>query len=29
LRDTMVQNRAPTNAFWFQMAVPISFGHRE
>jgi hypothetical protein len=29
LRDTMVQNKALTNAFWFQMAVPISFGHRE
>jgi len=29
LRDTMVENRAPTNAFWFQLAVPISIGHRE
>ncbi len=29
LRDTMVQNRAPTNAVWFQMAVPITIGHRE
>jgi hypothetical protein len=29
LHDTLVQNRAPTNAFWFQMAIPISFGHRE
>jgi len=29
LRDTMVQNRAPTNAFWFQLAVPITIGHRE
>ena len=29
LRDTMVENRAPTNAFWFQLAVPITFGHHE
>jgi hypothetical protein len=29
LRDTMVENRAPTNAFWFQLAVPITIGHRE
>jgi hypothetical protein len=29
LRDTMVENRAPTNAFWFQLAVPITVGHRE
>ena len=29
LHDTLVQNKAPTNAFWFQMAIPISFGHRE
>jgi len=29
LRDTMVENRAPTNAIWFQMAVPISIGHKE
>ena len=29
LRDTMVENRAPTNAFWFQLAVPISIGHHE
>ena len=29
LRDTLVENRAPTNAFWFQMAVPINFGHKE
>lgn len=28
LRDTMVENRAPTNAFWFQLAVPISIGHK-
>jgi hypothetical protein len=29
LRDTMVENRAPTNAFWFQLAVPITIGHKE
>ena len=29
LRDTLVENRAPTNAFWFQLAVPINFGHKE
>lgn len=29
VRDTMVENRAPTNAFWFQLAVPITIGHRE
>ncbi len=29
LRDTLVENRPPTNAFWFQLAVPISVGHRE
>lgn len=29
LHDTLVQNKPPTNAFWFQMAVPISVGHRE
>jgi hypothetical protein len=28
-RDTLVENRPPTNAFWFQMAVPITVGHRE
>ncbi len=29
LRDTLVENRAPTNAFWFQIAVPITVGHKE
>ena len=29
LRDTMVENRAPTNTFWFQLAVPITVGHHE
>lgn len=29
LRDTLVQNRPPTNAFWFQVAVPMSIGHKE
>jgi len=28
-RDTLVENRAPTNAFWFQLAVPITVGHKE
>jgi len=29
LRDTLVQNRPPTNALWFQLAVPITIGHHE
>jgi hypothetical protein len=29
LRDTLTQNRPPVNAFWFQMAVPITIGHKE
>jgi hypothetical protein len=29
LHDTLVQNKPPTNAFWFQIGVPISFGHKE
>jgi hypothetical protein len=29
LRDTNVQNRAPTNAFWLQLAVPLTVGERE
>jgi len=29
LRDTSVENRAPTNAFWFQLAVPLTVGARE
>jgi len=29
LHDTLVENKPPTNAFWFQLAVPITVGHRE
>jgi len=29
LHDTLVQNRAPTNAVWFQLGIPIHFGHKE
>jgi len=29
LHDTLVQNRPPTNALWFQLAVPITVGHHE
>jgi hypothetical protein len=29
LHDTLVENRPPTNAVWFQLGIPISIGHRE
>jgi len=29
LHDMLVENKPPTNAFWFQLAVPITVGHRE
>ncbi len=29
LHDMLVENKPPTNAFWFQLAVPISVGHHE
>ncbi len=27
LRDTLVENKPSGNAFWFQMGIPLSFGH--